>query len=110
MSAEANRLVVERWVRAGDERDLEAFEDLFTPDTVDHVSGNTGVAWWKEIYRRIDATFPDARWADVLVIAETDHVVFQGTMTGTHRGSELPFLRDIPPTGRLVAWKHHHVF
>jgi len=107
---ELNTDVVRRWARAGDDHDLDVFDELFTADTVDHVSGNIGVRWWKEIYRRILDTFPDAAWADVVTVAEDDLVAFRGALVGTHRGSALPMLVGVEPTGRAVRWQHQHLF
>ena len=37
MSVEANKAVVRRWVKATNEHDLDALDDLFTADTFDNV-------------------------------------------------------------------------
>ena len=105
-----NTGVVRRWAQAGDQHDLDVFDELFTADTVDHVSGNSGVGWWKEIYRRILETFPDATWSDVVTVAEDDLVAFRGALVGTHRGAALPMLVGVEPTGRVVRWQHQHLF
>jgi len=105
-----NVTTVRRWVDAGNRRDLDVFDELFTVDTVDHVGGKSGVLWWKQIYERINASFPDWRWSSVAIVADHDAAMVRATMIGSHHGSELPFLQGIEPTGRPISWTHHHSF
>jgi len=105
-----NKLTIRRWIDAGNRRDLDAFDELFTVDTIDHVGGKTGALWWKQIYERIYASFPDWHWSTVEIVADDDAAMVRATITGTHQGSELPFLQGIEPTGRSISWSHHHSF
>lgn len=107
---EQNKAVVRRWMDAGNERKFEQFDELFTAETVDHVSGNSGIAWWKEVFSWIGESFPDWQWSGAVVIAEDDLVMFKAELSGTHRGSRLPFLSGIEPTGKPIIWRHFHLF
>lgn len=101
---------VRLWVAAGNERAFERFDRLFTHDTVDHVSGNTGIDWWKTVFGWIGASFPDWQWTNVTVLGEGELVAFKGDLTATHQGSRLPFLAGIEATGVPIVWQHQHLF
>jgi len=90
--------------------DLEALTELFTSDTFDNVGGAAGPQWWREVFQFLYATLPDWQWTLDDLVAEGDRVVARLTVRGTHLGSEIPFLRGIAPTGRVVTWTHHHSF
>ncbi|WP_405056525.1 ester cyclase [Kribbella sp. NBC_01505] len=107
---EQNKTVVRRWVEAGNDRKLEVFDELFTADTVDHVSGNAGIAWWKEVFSWIGESFPDWQWTGPVLIAEHDLVTVKLDLTGSHQGSRLPFLSGIEPAGTPIIWRHFHLF
>ncbi len=110
MGAEENKDVVRRWVEVTNAQNLDDLDELFTGDTYDHVGQRTGVAWWKEVFGFLYATLPDWRWTLEDIVAEQDRVVARLTVHGTHKGSVIPFLRGIPPTGKSVVWTHHHTF
>ncbi|MGW6276722.1 ester cyclase [Kribbella sp. NPDC055071] len=105
-----NKAVARTWIAAGNDRDFDRFDAIFTADTVDHVSGNTGIAWWKEIYSWIGISFPDWRWRNVFVVGEGDLVMVRADLVGTHRGSCLPFLNGVEPIGTPIVWRHFHQF
>lgn len=75
-----------------------------------NVGGRSGVAWWKEVFGFLYATLPDWQWSLDDLVAEGDRAVARLTVRGTHVGSEIPFLKGIPPTGKSIVWTHHHTF
>jgi predicted ester cyclase len=107
---EANKAVIRRWVEVTNAHDMDALVELFTPDTFDHVGGRSGADWWRQVFGFLYATLPDWQWTLDDLIAEGDRVVARLTVRGTHLGSEIPFLRGVAPTGKPVAWTHHHSF
>ena len=110
MGVEENKTVIRRWVEVTNAHDMDALVQLFTADTFDHVGRRAGPEWWREVYSFLYATLPD--WQTTLddLVAEGDRVVARLTATGTHLGSEIPFLHGIAPTGRPVEWTQHHSF
>lgn len=110
MGIEENKAVVRRWVEVTNEQRLDLLDDLFTADTYDNVGRRSGVDWWKEVFGFLYATLPDWHWDLEDIVAEGDRVVARLTVRGTHRGSDIPFLRGVQPTGRAVTWTHHHTF
>jgi steroid delta-isomerase-like uncharacterized protein len=82
----------------------EAFEELLSPDFVDH-EGVPGVPptreGVKQLIAAVHAAFPDFQVDIEQVVAQDDLVVFMTTWRGTQSG---PFM-GIPPTGKQVAWK-----
>ena len=110
MGVEQNKAVVRRWVEITNAHELDALDDLFTLDTFDHVGARSGVEWWRDVFRFLYATLPDWQWTLDDLVGEGDRVVARLTARGTHLGSEIPFLRGVPPTGRSVVWTHHHTF
>src|SRR4051812_32729883 len=89
---------------------MDALVALFTADTFDHVGRRAGPEWWREVYSFLYATLPDLQATLEDLVTEGDRVVARLTTTGTHLGSEIPFLRGIAPTGRPVEWSQHHSF
>jgi predicted ester cyclase len=110
VGVEENKAVIRRWVEVTNAHDVDALVELFTPDTFDHVGRRAGPEWWRQVFGFLYATLPDWRWTLEDLVAEDDRVVARLTARGTHLGSEIPFLRGIAPTGKAVAWSHHHSF
>jgi predicted ester cyclase len=110
VGVEENKAVIRRWVEVSNAHDVDALVELFTPDTFDHVGRSAGPEWWRQVFGFLYATLPDWRWTLEDLVAEDDRVVARPTARGTHLGSEIPFLRGIAPTGKAVAWSHHHSF
>lgn len=82
----------------------EAFEELLSPDFVDH-EGVPGVPptreGVKQLIAAVHAAFPDFQVDIEHVVAQDDLVVFMTTWRGTQSG---PFM-GVPPSGKQVAWK-----
>jgi predicted ester cyclase len=110
VGVEENKAVIRRWVEITNAHDMDALVALFTADTFDHVGRRPGPESWREVYSFLYATLPDLQSTLEDLVAEGDRVVARLTTTGTHLGSEIPFLRGIAPTGRPVEWTQHHSF
>jgi predicted ester cyclase len=110
MGVEENKAVIRRWVEVTNAQDMDSLVKLFTPDTFDHVGRRAGPDWWRQVFTFLYATLPDWQWTLDDLVAEGDRVVARLTARGTHLGSEIPFLGGIAPTGKPVAWTHHHSF
>lgn len=100
---EQNKAIVCRfWDEVLNRGKLEAIDELFADDVVDHsaapgqASGRTGVRQAVELIR---AAFPDFHTMIEDQVAEEDRVATRFRSTGTHRG---PFA-GIPPTGKRVT-------
>jgi steroid delta-isomerase-like uncharacterized protein len=103
MSAEENKVIVQRAVEAFNQGDQEAVDKLFAANYVDHdpsraslPSGPEGV---KLAWGAFRAAFPDLQGTIEDMITEGDKVVVRGTFRGTHQGG----LMGIPPTGKQVT-------
>lgn len=102
MSSEQNKQLVRRFVAEGiNGVDLAAFDELVAEDVdFDAPPGlPRSREGWKQNRLLLQSGFPDAHWAEELVIGEGDTVVWRGVMTGTHTGNFF----GIPATGRQIA-------
>ena len=97
MALKENKSIVRRWIEARNAHDLDAAVALFADDWRDRVS---------RAFNAMTAAFPDAHITAEEMIAEGDKVVARWTLRGTQRGT----FRDIPATGRSVAWSGIDVY
>jgi lactoylglutathione lyase len=103
------RAIVEemfRRQRAGDDTCLE----LVAVDMVNHAAGpqgRSGLAW---ILRTIDHDFGPVTLDQHHLVGDGDIVAQHLTLHGTHRGSTMPLLADVPPSGRPIAWTFIHIW
>ena len=44
------------------------------------------------------------------LVADGDVAVQHVTVHGTHRGSTMPLLSDLPVTGKAAAWRFIHIW
>ena len=82
------------------ERDLDALDDVFHADYVDHspMGDIEGLPAFKEFVRAWMHAFPDGRFEVSNVIVEGDLAAWQARFTGTNEGP----LMGMPPTGKSV--------
>ena len=90
--------------RIWDRGELDAIDQLFSPDFVRHgpalEGGETGgFEGLKQLVRMYRGSFPDLRVPIEEQIAEGDVVVTRWTAYGTHQGE----LMGTPPTGRPIT-------
>ncbi|HEY5639037.1 MAG TPA: ester cyclase [Dehalococcoidia bacterium] len=83
-------------------RNLEAIDDLVTPNFVEHealpgmANDASGV---KQFFTMVFEAFPDLRIEVHDLIVEGDKVAARCTMSGTHKGTFM----DIPATGKGMS-------
>ena len=80
---------------------MDAFDDLLTPDYVDHTS-QVGIDGLKQLMNMAFKAFPDLHETIEDIIAEGDKVWVRITFTGTNTGDWLGFA----PTGKKVTSKN----
>lgn len=104
MNAEGLKARVREYVeRVWNDKDIDALDELATPDYARHLGPtrpSLDRAAQKERLRSLQRSIPDVHFAIDDLITEGDRVVFRVTVTGTHRGEMLGF----PATGRRVAY------
>lgn len=113
MSLEANKRLSLRLKDARNAWDMDALDELLTPDWRYVVPGRTfdaprGPAGLRQMWEGTRAAFPDSRLTVARQIAEGDSVVtmfsFEGTHAGTLRLPTIPGLADVPATGRVISF------
>jgi predicted ester cyclase len=93
--------LVDRYVAAVNAHDTSSFAELFTGNYVQH-SGRSpdGLAAQIATYKRIFATWPDARLRVEDRIFDCDKIVVRNTFTATHTQT----VQGFAPTGRTVSF------
>ena len=104
VTEELAQSIASQYLEARNTANLGLLDDIYAPGVVVHDCSAPedirGLDALKSFYEASHAGFPDmeVRFDDVL--ASKDHVIFRGTIEGTHTGS----LRGMPPTGRHVSF------
>jgi steroid delta-isomerase-like uncharacterized protein len=80
-------------------RNLDALDELLTPDGVDHTFGSQNAEQAKQFFGMVQQAFPDLHAEVHDVIAEGDLVAVRVTYTGTHQGEFV----GIPATGKQTT-------
>ena len=90
-------------------RDFDALADLMAPDGTITFMGSGEVLRGPEgsrTYNEMWANgFPDGRATIDTLVADGDRVVVEYTGRGTHTGTLVTSMGDIPPTGKSVTLK-----
>ena len=107
LNAEIGRRVFEDGLNR---RDVAVFEELVSPDYVNHEGGDmlleaAGPQDWSEVAARLSASFPDVSWQVLQTVAQDDHVWVETRMSGTHEGAFF----GIAPTGRHFEVRQVHM-
>lgn len=88
---------------------LEAVDDLFLPDYIEHRSLPANAPKGSQIPKMMSAllrkAFPDLHMTVDDVLAEGDKAMARLTVQGTHTGE----FHGIPPTGRRITWTETHI-
>lgn len=102
-TAEANKRVMDRFVKFINLASVTLAEELIAPDAVFHVPGRPkpmrGPSGYLEIIGMMRGGFPDIQWTLDEIVAEGDKVAARFTMRGTHGGTFF----GVPPTGKSIA-------
>jgi len=100
MSAEANRIIFQRFVQFINSGSRELAVELVSPDAIFHAPGVPeplrGPDGYLQLLTMLRGGFPDVQWALDELIAEGDRIAARFTMRGTHDG---PFM-GLPPSGK----------
>jgi steroid delta-isomerase-like uncharacterized protein len=91
MSLEANKAVVQAWINARNQNDIEAAVALFVEEWQTRL---------RQGFASITNSFPDVQITINELIAEDDKVVSLWTFRGTHLGT----YQTIPATGKVIEW------
>ncbi|MDY6932254.1 MAG: ester cyclase [Halobacteriota archaeon] len=103
MVVEENKEVVRRFIDAYNKRNLDAFDDLVSPDYIDHTHKQQGREEFKQLFTLAFDAFPDWHEAIEDIISEGDKVWVRVKATGTHTGEWNHFGANFPPTGKKLS-------
>ena len=100
---EENKTIIRKFIEAYNSRNLEIFEELVSPDYIDHTHHTEGRDAFKKLFTMAFEGFPD--WYEEIqeIIAEDDRVWVRVIATGTHTGDWNLFGVPLPPTGKQVT-------
>jgi len=101
---EQGKAVMSRYYEAWNARDLDAFDQLFAPDAIDHDVQNPyaathGPAGAKRVAEMYHSAFSDSRFEVHEQIGEGELIVTRWTGKGTNDGE----LMGMPPTGKYAT-------
>lgn len=107
---EANKELVRRYTReVFDEGDVDAVDRYLAPDFVNHVTGRSGTADFKQLAKELRDVPGTANVIDLLV-AEGDFVVALMTVTRTVNEELHAFGFTIPAGGQSYTVRHVHIY
>ena len=101
-SAEENKAIIRRFIKAYNDRNLDVFEELVAPDYFDNLFQQRGRDKFKEMFTMAFQGFPD--WYEAIedIIAEGDKVWVRIKATGTHTNEWNLFGVSVPPKGNKI--------
>jgi lactoylglutathione lyase len=102
--------VIEELARRQVAGDDSVLDDLVAEDFVNHAAGPQGREGLRAILRNIDADLGPVSFEQHHLFGEGDLVTQHLTVHGTHRGSTMPLLADVPVTGRAITWAFIHIW
>ena len=108
---EENKAIVQRYVdEIQNKHNLDAIEDIFSSDFIDHMDSFgglfQGLGGLKRGYSNLLTAFPDLQMTVQKLIAEDDKVVVYKTGTGTH----CEEYNGIPATGKKIEFTNIYIF
>lgn len=95
------------WFRTGDESILE---EAFSPDHLDHVSGQTGVEIMRIVRGWIEESFTDPEYEVHAITTDGDIVMLWFSSRARHVGNAFPQFTGKEPTGRVIVAEAVHIF
>ena len=104
------REVVDELFRRQQAGDLSVLDELVATDLVNHAAGPQGREGLRRILRTIEADLGPTRLELHHLVVEGDLAAQHVTLHGTHRGSTMPLLADLPATGEPAAWDFIHIW
>jgi len=106
----STRAVVEELFRRQQAADLTVLDELVAADMVNHAAGPQGREGLRQILQTIEADLGPTSSEQHHLITEGDLAVQHVTLHGTHRGSSMPLLADLPVTDEPAAWDFIHIW
>jgi len=101
MSREQNQQTQEKLAGAAMSGDLDAFDDVFAPDVVDHDPApdqGPGPDGFKQFFATMRTAFPDLNIEVQHMVEDDDNIAIAYTLTGTHDGE----FEGNAPTGKAI--------
>lgn len=97
------RELVERMVEAWSSENMDALDEIYHPDAVEHWSDTTfeGTGKIKEAEAKYRRAFPDYTMNILQVIEDEDRVTHYWEIRGTHEGE----FNGIPPTNKEITYQ-----
>ena len=95
------------YLRSGDEAILAA---AFSPDHLDHVSGQRGVEIMRVVRRWMSESFADAEYEVHGVTTDQDMAMLWFSSRARHVGSAFPQFAGRKPTGQVIVAESVHIF
>ena len=94
--------IYQRFADAVNRRDLDALDQIFDPDLIDHGADPDeprGAYHFKQVFRNFIAACPDLQVTIEDSITKDDKLIVRWTDTGTHTGAPL---LGVPATGKQI--------
>ncbi len=110
MTERSAKEIVEEMHRRQQAGDTTVLDDLVAEDMVNHAAGPQGREGLKRIIRTLDEDLGPLSVEQHHLIGEGDLVAQHLTLHGVHRGSTMPLLAQIGPSGRPAAWTFIHIW
>ena len=105
MSVEENKALVRRFIDAYNNRNLDAFDEILSPDYFDHTN-QVGPEGLKQLMYMAFTAFPDFHETIHDIIAEEDKVWARITFTGTNTGEWM----GMAPAGKKITTEMVDIF
>jgi predicted ester cyclase len=110
MARRGAREIVEEMLRRQQAGDESYLDDLVAVDMVNHAAGPQGRSGLASILRTIDRDLGPVTLEQHHLIGDGDLVAQHLTLHGTHRGSTMPLLAGLPPSGSPTTWTFIHIW
>lgn len=109
MSTEDGKVIVQHWIEAWNDKDLDAAEELLAAAYVRHDSNLpeiVGPSAQRQFILSVFDAFPDIHFEFGHLIAEGELVAAHLSIAGTQRGEFL----GVPPTDTRVAFQSQEIY
>jgi C-1 hydroxylase len=103
LTIQENKAILRKFIEAYNNRDLKIFDELVSPDFVDHTHQQKGRDKFKQLFTLAFDGFPD--WHEEIedMISEGEKVWVRVKATGTHSGDWNLFGVPLPATDKKIT-------